>query len=153
MARKLLIAAVLFACAGRAVADEKDEKGKQPGATAGPPPGKGWRKNEPPAPTPAPTPAPKGKTPAPPAKEPAKPPVAKTPEKKPDDGIGPTVSKWAKSGIHGRELAAKIHQLQAARAKTTPTPPATKPGKKQPEPTPPPTTPKKKKKDGKNEDD
>ncbi len=144
---------VLLLCAGSAWADEKDGKTGTPG---GPPPGKGWRKNETPAPavpTPAPTPKQKGVTPVPP---PAKPPVTPPTAKKPDDGIGQTVSKWARSGIHGRELAAKIHQLQAARAKTTsPTPPPTaKPEKKgKPEVTPtPPPTPKKKGKPG-GEDD
>ena len=139
MRRKLFTLAVLLACAGGAWADEKDAK---PGTPEGPPPGKGWRKNEKPL-APAPkgtgtleaTPAPKGKgysqTPAPKGKP-------NTPASAKDDGIGPQVSAWARSGIRGPQLAAKIHQLQATKA------PA-KPGKKPQEPVAPPMTPKKKK--------
>jgi hypothetical protein len=144
---RTLLTAVLFVGAAWAVADEKDSKPGTPGTAGGPPPGKGWRKNETPAPVPTPTPSPKqkGVTPVPPApKQPANPPTAK----KPDDGIGPIVSKWARAGIHGRDLAARIHQLQATRTKATP--PTTKPEKKsKPEVTPtPPPTPKKKGKPG-----
>ena len=156
MIRTLLTTAVLLACVGWVAADEKGEKDTKAGTAGGPPPGKGWRKNETPAPA-TPTPAPKQKsvTPAPPAPKQPTPPTA---AKKPDDGIGPTVSKWARAGIHGRELAAKIHQLQATRAKTTsPLPTTTKPEKKgKPEatPTPPtPPTPKSKKPKDKGEDD
>jgi hypothetical protein len=142
MRRQLIATALLFAGAGWVVADEKDAK---PGTTGGPPPGKGWRKNEVPAPTPTPTPAPQPKkspkvTPTPP---PPKPAPAPTPPK--EEGIGKYVSAWAHQGIHGTQLAAKIHQLQATMAKAAPTPtPAKKPGKL--EVTPPPVTPKQPKK-------
>lgn len=157
MTRKLLTAAALVAgvlllCTGWAVADEKDAKDAKPG-TGGPPPGKGWRKNEAPA---APAPAPNQGKYAVPTAPPAKGPTAKAPVPTPpkDEGIGATVSAWARSGIHGRELAARIHQLQAVRAKTNP-PPTAKPEKKgKPEVVPPtqPPTPKKKGKPG-GEDD
>ncbi len=142
MFRNMLLAAVMFAGAGSVVADEKDAK---PG-TGGPPPGKGWRKNEvavAPQPKYAPTPKPAPTAVKPPAPVPA--------PKKPD-GIGSQVAAWAKSGIHGRQLAAMIHQLQAVRAKQQPTtpPPTVKPKKGQPEVAQPPTiNPKKPKKDGK----
>jgi hypothetical protein len=132
--RSLLLTAAtaLLVCAGGALGVEKDAKG----GAGGPPPGKGWRKNEP-APTPAPMPKKKGVTPTPPA-----PPVAKAPAK-PADGIGQQVSAWARSGIHGVQLAARIHQLQATRAESpSPAPPAPAPkgkkGKQDVTPTPPP---------------
>ena len=131
MRRKLFTMAVLLAFAGGAWADEKDAK---PDTQAGPPPGKGWRKNEAPPATPAPAPKGKGKleaTPAPKGKG-----YAPAPAK--DDGIGPQVSALARSGIHGPQLAARIHQIQATMPKKT------EPGKKQAAPIPP-TTPKKKK--------
>src|SRR5437868_6347031 len=106
MRRKLFTAAVLFsvtamlAGAGDARADEKDGKSQ-----GGPPPGKGWRKYETP---PAPTPAPKGKfTPQPTPKPKAKTPAPAPPK---EEGIGKYVSAWAHQGIHGTQLAAKIHQ-------------------------------------------
>ncbi|WP_439625357.1 hypothetical protein [Gemmata sp.] len=140
MLKHSLVAAVLFAAVGAVAADEKDAK---PG-TAGPPPGKGWRKNEAPlAPAPKTAPAPKATKPAP---------MAVKPEPEPaSEGIGPKVSAWAKSGIHGRQLAAMIHQLQATRAKQPATPPAptAKPKKGQPDVAPPapPKKPKKSKGD------
>ncbi|VTU02242.1 unnamed protein product [Gemmataceae bacterium] len=133
MLKHALIAVALFTAAA---ADEKDAK---PG-TAGPPPGKGWRRNEAaPAPGPKAGPAPKATKPAPPAAKPAPEPAS--------EGIGPKVAAWAKSGIYGRQLAAMIHQLQATRAKqpVTPPAPAAKPKKGQPE-APPPAAPKKPKK-------
>jgi len=145
MRRNLLTVTVLFALAGGVAADEKAEKYAKPGTQSGPPPGKGWRKNETPVP-PAPMaiPAPK-KSPM------AVKPPAPVPQKK-EDGIGPQVSAWARSGIHGRQLAAMIHQLQAVRAKQAPVAPqpTVKPGKGKPEVTPPaPITPKKKPKNEK----
>lgn len=139
-----LAALLLSATAGWA--DEKDAK---PGS-GDPPPGKGWRKNEPAA------------VPAKPVKP--QPPVAETPKRtkpgKPQSpvaakpqpgGIGKSVSQWARSGIRGPALAAKIHELQASLGMKSgpPQPPAAKPVKPpkayQPEvPAPLPKGPKKK---------
>ena len=153
--------AVLLALTGSAGADDKarpDRKEAQPDLRVGPPPGKGWRKGETPTPTAPPalnTPKKPGTdpTPAPPGKKMKLPPAGPTPADPPpaapaspappQAGIGKYVSQWARSGITGVKLAAKIHELQAARATTPKTPPA--PTIKQPEPAPPPPTPKKKK--------
>ena len=100
---------VTLAYAGASWADEKDGKP----ATGSLPPGKGWRKGEP---APVPTPKRKGTSTVVPAKPAAQ---------KPDDGIGKQVSAWARAGIHGQQLAAMNHTLQAARPKApAPTPPA-----------------------------
>jgi len=152
MRRNLFTLSMLLVFAGGAWADEKDEKYAKPGAQAGPPPGKGWRKNE--TPTPAvpevkPTaPVPKAKVETPPAPK-AKAPVPTPPK---EEGIGQQVSAWARSGIHGPQLAAKIHELQATMAKKDVPPPTVKPAK--PEVTPPtPPTPKKGPKKGGGEED
>jgi len=136
------------------------------GGPGGPPPGKGWNKGaaqtpQPPAvapapkqskgAAPAPQPAPKGKLDAqnyakgPPSQKAKNAPAPQPP----DEGIGRQVSAWAKSGIHGRQLAGMIHQLQATRA-AAPTSPAPRPKGDRgrpggPAPTPPPPSPRGKK--------
>ncbi|MBA4192259.1 MAG: hypothetical protein C0467_30180 [Planctomycetaceae bacterium] len=144
MRRSLLTAAILLAFASGASADEKDGKYAKPGTQSGPPPGKGWRKNEPlVSPTQMATPAP-NKGPL------AVKPPALVPQKK-AEGIGTQVSTWARSGIHGRQLAARIHKLQATHANTSPVPlpPTVKSKEELPKVPPPPVYSKKPKKDGK----
>ncbi len=113
MRRNLFTLSVLLVFAGGAWADEKDVK---PGTQAGPAPGKGWRKNE--TPTPAvPAPMGKGKLEATPTPTPETKAPAQMPPK--EEGIGKYVSAWARSGIRGPQLAAKIHALQATMVKQT----------------------------------
>jgi len=110
MMTRVLTLVALLATATVGWADEKDAK---PG-TGGPPPGKGYRRNE----------VPKA-VPAKPVK--SQPPVAAA--KPQPGGIGKYVSQWARSGIRGPALAAKIHELHASLGvkSESPKPPVAKP--------------------------
>jgi len=145
MTTRVLTLFALLAAATVGWADEKDAK---PG-TGGPPPGKGWRRNEVPEAVPA-----KPVRPQPPVAVSAKPPKPVKPQplvaaaKPQPGGIGKSVSQWARSGIRGPALAAKIHELQASSGMKSepPKPPAVKPTKPYPPelPMPKPEKPKKK---------
>ena len=137
MRRQLFAMTVLFAFVGGVLADEKSK----PEEGSGPPPGKGWRKSEAavaPGQKQKPPPTLKPEKPAPPMGKLGKnaPPTGKA-VKAEDDGIGQQVSQWARSGIHGPQLAAMIHKLQATKSKVAPTvSPGKKPGKPEASPLP-----------------